>query len=304
MPISTLVPSHLVVGARTGFLTALQSATALPYQRIAQTITMGAKSLELADLGGAPMPTKNRGRAQVQEFVEKKLTIKPVDWDITVSLSHDAMMDDQTGELERKVRAAGENFNKHLNNIAFGVLDDGDTAAATSIYGMGYDGLPLFDDAHIDKGGQYQTGQDNKYAVALSLDQMMVLKTAANKTLDDQGEPCGYNYDLLVVPPDLEYLAFNICNNPQALDTASREANAFAGRMSYIVSPKLNTTAYMLVASNESTKPVIIAMREQPNLQSAWFDPNGPDGGLYYFKFFARYNAFPGDWRTAYMGNT
>ena len=56
------------------------------------------------------------------------------------------------------------------------------------------------------------------------------------------------------------------------------------------------------VIIDQPEKPLIMALREQPNLQSSWFVPNGPDGGLYYFKFFARYNVFYGDWRLAVRG--
>jgi hypothetical protein len=48
----------------------------------------------------------------------------------------------------------------------------------------------------------------------------------------------------------------------------------------------------------------LVVIREAPNLQSAWFDPEAADGGRYYFKFYARYNHYYGDWRTAMMGNT
>jgi hypothetical protein len=45
-------------------------------------------------------------------------------------------------------------------------------------------------------------------------------------------------------------------------------------------------------------------MKEQPYLQEQWFDPDQKDGGHHYFKFYARYEVFYGDWRLAYQGNT
>ena len=113
-----------------------------------------------------------------------------------------------------------------------------------------------------------------------------------------------YNYDLLVTAPALERVGANIIGNPQAYDTANREINPYAGKTNMIVHPNLDSTAWILVASSAPVKPIVIAMREQPNLQSAWFDPETADGGTYYFKYFARYNWFYGDWRTAIMGNT
>ena len=298
--ISGNVPSHLLVAARTGFLTTATPAVPL-YAPIATTLNMDAKSIDLVDLGASPMPTENRGKPQVQDYIEKKMTVTPKDWDITTFISYNAVKDDQTSELDRKVRSAGENFQLHISNQAFKALNDGE---AVTNFGACYDALPFFDNSHVDPGASYSSIQDNKYAVVLSLDNFETVRVAARKFRQDQGEFVDYNYDLLVVAPELERIAANICNNPQAYDTANRENNPYNGSVKYIVSPKLDSTAWILTASSMSIKPLIVAMREQPNLQSAWFDPEAADGGRYYFKFYARYNHFYGDWRTAIMGNS
>jgi len=297
--ISGNVPQHLVVAARTGFLTT--AVPAVPaYAPIATTLDMTAKSIDLVDLGGAPMPLRNRGRMQVQDFIEKKLTVTPLDWDITVYISHNAVQDDQTGELDRKVRAAGDNFQRHIAQQAFQALNDGD---ATTNFGAAYDGGAFFANAHVDKGAAYVTGQDNLNNDTLSLANFTTGYVAAQKTRDDQGNFTQFNYDLLVVPPDLAATAYQISRVPGGSETTTN-ANPYAGIIKYSVAPQLDTTAWILVASNENTKPIIIAMREKPNLQSAWFDPESPDGGRFYFKFYARYNHFYGDWRLALMGHT
>lgn len=297
--ISGNVPQHLVVAARTGFLTTAKPAVPA-YAPIAQEIPMDAKSIDLVDLGGAPMPSRNRGRPQLQDFIEKKMKVEPLDWDITVFISHNAVQDDQTGELDRKVRSAGDNFQRHIAQQAFQALNDGD---ATTNFGAGYDGKAFFANDHVDKGAAYTTNQDNLDASSLSLANFTPIYVKAQKTRDDQGTFTQFNYDLLVVPPDLQVVAAQITRVPGGSDDTTK-ANPYAGVLRYIVAPQLDSTAWVLVASNENIKPIIIAMREQPNLQSAWFDPTAPDGGRYYFKFYARYNHFYGDWRTAYMGNS
>jgi phage major head subunit gpT-like protein len=297
MTISGNVPQHLVVGARTGFLAALKT-TPQPWQRVAGTFNMGAKSIDLVDLGTAPMPVE--GNMVIQSFIEKSLTVKPRDWNITVGLSYNATKDDQTGNLDTKVRSAGENFQRAMNAIVFKALDAGDAAT----YGLCYDGNEFFDGAHIDKGADYQTGQDNVDALALSLDNFTTELVKARAFVDDRGDFTDFPYDLIVTSPTLEYTAAQITGNVQAYDTASREANPYAGKFSYIISPYMSSTAWVLLASGVTQKPLYLAMREQPNLQDAWFDPAGADGGMYYFKFYARYNVFYGDWRLAIMGNS
>lgn len=226
--------------------------------------------------------------------------MKPKDFEITVGISHNAVKDDQTGTLEQKCRAAGSNFQLHISNQAFKALNDGDGTN----FGLCYDGLNMFSNSHVDKGAQYSTVQDNLFGSALSLDTFETVRVAAANFKQDQGEFTNYNYDLLVVSPALERLAAQITNNPFAYDTANRENNPYAGATRYIVSPKLDSTAWFLTASSAPVKPILVVMREQPNLQSAWFDPETVDGGTYYFKFFARYNHYYGDWRLAVMGNS
>lgn len=300
MTTSGEVPYHLLVGARTGFLATAQPNVPITTP-IAETIQMGSKSIDLVDLGGAPMPTRNRGRAQVKQFIEKKLTITPLDWDITVDISYNAVQDDQTGELDRKVRAAGLNFRLDMAQKAFQALNDGD---ATTNFGACYDGGAFYANAHIDNGAAYQTGQDNLDSLALSLTNFETVRVKAMNARDDQGNFTDFNYDLLVVSPADERAAAQICENREDSTTANRAINPYAGKLKYVVSTQFDSGAWVLVASSAPVKPILIAVRETPSLQAAWFDPNAADGGKYYFKFYGRYNHYYGDWRLAWMGKS
>lgn len=296
MAISGNVPQHLVVGARSNFLAAMKGDN-LPYMRIAETITMGAKSIDLVDLGGAPMPVEDRGGGPAQDFVERALTVKARSWNITVGISHNAVQDDQTNTLLRKVQGAAENFNRHMNKIVFQALNAGDGTT----YGKAYDGLSFFNDAHLNGG---QATYDNNFALALSLDNFQTNYNLAKLFTDESGEYTDFNYDLIVVPPALERTAAQITGNGEDYATANRAVNPYSGRLSYIVSPYMDSTAWAVIASNASAKPLALVMREQPNLQDSWFDPQGADGGTYNFKFYARYNVVYGDPRLAFLGNS
>ncbi len=297
--ISGNVPKHLVVGARTGFLNGLRRRE-YEWQRVAETLNMTAATEQLVDIGAAPMPKESKGGMTIQAFIERQITISPTDWDITVWISHNAVKDDLTGDLDRRVRASGENFQKHLNARVFTALNAGDGTT----FGSAYDTQDFFDSDHVDKGAQYTTAQDNEGALALSLNNYETSLVAAQKFRDDQGQFTSFNYDLIVVSPELQREAANIAENPQDYATANRAVNPFASGLDFIVAPEMDATAYILIASNESHKPMIVGMKEQPNLQHAWFDPDQPEGGYFFFKFFARYNVAYGDWRLAFQGNT
>lgn len=295
--ISGNIPAHLVVTARTGFLT-----TAVPnvptYADLATTIDMDSKSTELVDIGGAPMPLEHIGKPEMQDFIEKRLSITTKEWVIKVGISYRAVRDDQTGELKRKAESAGDNFQRHIAQQVYATLNNGDNV-------IGYDGSAFFANAHIDKGSVYQTPQDNLFDVTLdSLDNFETVLTAGRRFRDDQGNFADYAYDLLIVAPELERDAAAITGKGFFVPTTLATVNPYGGNFDYRTSNQFDSTSWVLVASKAPVKPVIVAMRERPGLRAATFDADGPDGGMYYFWFGASYSHFLGDWRTAIMGKT
>jgi phage major head subunit gpT-like protein len=299
MPISSSVPYHLVAGARAGFLQAFEAGTPM-WQRIAQRVPLGIKSTDLVDLGAAPMPKNSKSGFTMQDFVEKKITVTPDDWDITVHISKNAVKDDQTGTLDQRVRSAGERFNQHFDMLSFAALNAGDATT----YGLCYDGLYMVSASHVDPGATYQTVQTNLFSLDLTLTNFNTVWTAAMNFKDDQGRPARYNYDLLVVPPAMALKAAQITANTEDATTGNRAINPFQGQIQYIVSQDLDATSWYLVASGHSVKPLLLVMREEPHLEDAWVDPNQPDGGHLNFKFSARYNIFYGDWRLLCQGRS
>jgi phage major head subunit gpT-like protein len=297
MPISGNVPQHLVVGARTGFLTGLK-ALDLPYKRIAGVVDSTARTLDLTDMGAIPMPTE--GTPVVQDMAERALSVKARDWSTVVKVSYNVLRYDQTGQIDSKARGAGERFQTHINGLVFKALDAGDGTT----YGACYDGLSFFNDSHVDKAASYTTAQDNNFALALSGPNFNTNYNLATQFRDDKGEFVEHTYDLLVVSPALRYEAAQITGNAEDYTTANRALNPYSGMLQYIVSPNMNSTAWAILATSETQKPLYVGMWEQPALQDAWFDPLASDGGMYYFKFFASYNIFYGDWRLAALGNT
>lgn len=294
--ISNNVPAHLLVTARTGFLT-----TATPdvpaYADVAAVLPMDATSQDLVDIGGSPMPTSWKGRPETQDFIEKKLTVQTAEWTIKVGISYRAVRDDKTNELRRKCESAGDNFQLDISQKVYKTLNDGETI-------LGYDGLPFFDNAHIDKGAVYTVGQDNLFSVDLDVDGVEDVLVPARRFRDDQGNFVNYGHDLLIVAPELERAAAVVTGKGLFMPTDTANANPYAGTLNYRVSEQLDSTAWMLVATKRKVKPVIIAMREKPGLRAANFDPDGPDGGMYYFWFGGSYDHYLGDWRTAVMGKS
>lgn len=302
--ISGNVPNHLISIARTGFLTAPRKPVPA-YAPIARLFQMTEKNMKLVDLGAAPMPQRSHGRPNFDDFIEKVLAIEPFDFNIPVKISRNAVNDDQTGMLLERARTAGANYDRFYAQQAYKTLNDGDDAAVVN--SIGYDGLPLFSNTHADKGAQYSSAQDNLVtgSASLALTAFNTAYAAAMLFRDDKGETVDYTYDLLVASPADRVVAHQICNVPGGSETTTN-ANPNAGKVNYVLSSKFDSGAWVIVASNEVIKPIIIVEREAPHLapEMIWFNPEADDGGEYCFNFTARCNFYVGDWRLAVMGKT
>ncbi len=318
------IAAHLEHGVRTGFLVGMKAYSPLRSAFCSSEPSDGAFEI-YADMGAPPWPNQNAGKqglggtdartdlpevnrmssggaVRVIGAESQGVIVWNIDWEIVTAVTHNSINDDRTGELDRWIKSSGVNFEKHKDFLAFDYLNNG---AATTNYGAGYDGLSFFNDSHIDPGAEYQTAQDNSFAVALSLDNFETVKIAASKFLDSRGQPIGLNHNVLIVPSDLERTAAQIANNREAFDTANREINPYAGSVTFIVAPGgwLDTTAWFLVDSSQAEKPLFLQTREDPSL-SVWDDESQGDGGHRYYKWAARYAIAAGDWRLAAMGNT
>ena len=298
MAIRGTLPKHLEVAARTGVLIA-PARPAVGWRQVAMDVDLTARRTTLVDLGGVPLPTENP--QVVQDILERGLDIEPKDYYVSVSISQNAIDDDQTGTLLNRFRNIQAGFDKHIEKLAFQTLNGGDGTT----YGLAYDGQEFFDNDHVDKGADYQTAQDNEFALALSLDNFETVYTAAQLFRDDKSNFTNYIYDLLVCHPSSLRIATNIVGNPAAYDTGNREDNPYSGRMkSVLTSPELDTTAWYLLATSESAKPLFVGMRKRPELTGIEFDAQAEDGGKHIFTYHARYVAGYGDWRLAVQGNS
>lgn len=301
--ISGNVPNHLVAMAKTGFLTAPRKPVQA-WERIAKMVTINLATQTLVDIGGAPMPKREHGQKETFDFIEKSLSVTTHNVPLKIGVSGNAIEDDQTGgSILALARSAGSNYDRYIAQQAYQALNDGDSATA-GILTAGYDGLPLFSNSHVDKGGFYTTAQDNLDSLALSMTNFETVLVKARKFRDDQGEFTEYTYDTLVVSPQDERVAKNITANVQDYSTTDRAFNPYAGKFETVVSPKLDDGAWFVTASQEETKPIIIVMKKRPELTSAYFDPNALEGGMYYFVYDGRFEFYPGDWRAAAMGHS
>lgn len=297
MAIGGNLPKHLEVAARTGVLAA-KAVDNMPYRRVATEVDLTARSTTFVDLGGMPIPTEDP--KAVDTMVERGKNVEPQDWYLTVSISQNAIDDDQTGTLESKFRAVLPAFQRHINNHTFEVLNAGDAAT----YGTGITtSTTFFGNSHLYPGAKNTTAQDNVSALTLSLDNYNTAWVAMRQFKDDQGNYYDLMPNLLICHPSNNLVAANITGNSASYDTANREMNPYMGSQ-YITVPQFDTTAWVLVDESRSTKPLYVAVRKRPTLNDQWFDAQQTDGGRWYWQYHGRYVVGYGDPMLAYMGNS
>ena len=319
----TDVLAHLERGMRAGFLAGMKTYSPLRSAFTVEPKSDGAFEI-YGDLGALPWPRQNGGQPgsggadartghpQVSGLHEggpitvlggneRGLVVFNQDWDIPVGIRHNAINDNRVGGLDDWARAAGTRFEQHKDYLAFDALNRGE---ATTSYGACYDGLSYFNDAHIDRGAEYQTAQDNKFALSLSLDNFETVRVAAGKFRDDRGQPSGFSHTLLIHALDLERTAAQITSNVEDYATANRARNPYANRITGLSAPGnwLDSTAWFVVDPSQPQKPIILQVREAAQL--VFWDDHSQGSGIRYYKWLARYVAAYGDWRLSAQGNS
>lgn len=319
----TDILAHLERGVRVGFTVGMKAYSPMRSAFVQEKASDGAFETYI-DMGAAPWPVagsglpgspgddprtgavvtggiSESGPIQVMGTEERAHIIYNRDWYVAIGIYHSAINDNRAGSLETWARNAAVRFQQHMDFLAFDALNKGET---TTDYGKVYDGLSLFNDSHVDRGAEYTTAQDNKYALPLTLDNFETAKIAASKYRDSRGQSVGLNHRLLIVPPELERTAAQITRNDAVYNTANREMNPYAGTTRYVVAPGgwLDSTAWYLVDDSMPEKPVVFQMRQQPMLET--WDDHTQGSGIRYFKWLARYTVAYGDWRLIVQGNT
>lgn len=297
--VRTDIAKSLLYGSKAQFLGGRQ---AWPSQRqfVASPAASTGEKETYVGLGASPFPVEAVDQVQVRGLNERYIEITNKGWEVTLGVTHNAINDDRVGHVLPWMRTAGERFEQHMDERVFAALDAGDG----STYGLCYDGQNFFSASHADPSAEYTTAQGNTGALALNLDNFNTTWVLAKAFRDARGKFVNLPYNLLIVGPALRTMAAQICDNAEAYDTANREVNPYSGEFSYIVNPNMSSTAWVISSTAITDRPLIFQLRQVPEL-TVWDDDSVAfEGGVRYYKWYARYEVGYGDWRLAFLGNT
>jgi hypothetical protein len=148
--------------------------------------------------------------------------------------------DEQYGVLEKMSRDLARAGRYKVEQDAASLFNNGFTTA-------GYDGKPLFADNHPLLGGG--TGS-NIVSGALSDTSLKAASTLMRKQVDEAGKLIQLQPDTLIVPPELEWLAYELVRSDQKPGTDLNDINTMRGRYKIVVWDFLtSSTAWFLADS-------------------------------------------------------
>lgn len=168
----------------------------------------------------------------------------------------------------------------------------------TSFVGTdGPDSLSLFNASHPYSPDDATT-QSNRGTSALSATSIEATRRIGfTSIMNDRGELLDVNYDLLLVPPNLEETAWEVINSRGKVETADNNANFHYGKYQLAMWPRLTDTNNWFFLDSTLLKLFYLWMdrvkgtlnydRDFDTLQAKW-------------SFYERYQCGWGDWRPGY----
>ena len=239
-----------------------------------------------------PEPLLEGGEYKAGTLQEAQHTWKLATYARKVTVTRQAIINDDLGALERVPEMLGRGFRRLESNIIWGLITGN---AVTSV-----DGVALFNAAHSNMGGS--TG------LAISVDGFNTARKAMRKQTDIAGNTINLQPQFLMVPTDLEATALQFLF-PTGFAPASRTGDngpaitAQVSGMQLIVEPRLDgaSTVWYLAASPGSVEGNVNGYRageEGPTVTTT--EKRDPDGVelLARFDFGAAVKDFRGFYRS------
>ena len=239
-----------------------------------------------------PEPLLEGGEYKAGTLVEAQHTWKLATYARKVTVTRQAIINDDLSALERVPEMLGRGFRRLESNIIWGLITGN---AVTSV-----DNVALFNAAHNNMGGS--TG------LAISVDGFNTARKAMRKQTDLAGNTINLQPQYLMVPTDLEATALQFLF-PTGFAPASRTGdngpaiNAQVSGMQLIVEPRLDgaPTVWYLAADPGSVEGITfgyLAGEEGPTVTTT--EKRDPDGVelLARFDFGAAVKDFRGFYRS------
>lgn len=299
MPINRSdIPRLLLPGLRTIFFEEYNRVVNEDWKKISMEVPSTKDKESYAWLGATPSMREWVSERMPKALAEHGFEIENKKWESTITVSADAIDDDQYGQIALRVRQLAESARDFYRVKAFDTLVAG---ASTKCY----DGQYFFDNDHSEgtSGTQVNLGSSTLSSTSLS-----AARAAMSRFKDDTGNPLGINGDTLLVPPELEATALELVG----AETIERYVangtdkqpvlNIHRGKYTVISTERItDADSWYLLCGSRITKPIIFQNRKPTEFGAL---EGSSDTGFtrdeYQYGVKNRFNMGLGDWRLAY----
>lgn len=267
------------------------------FQDIATVMPVSSKEVDFKWLGDNPAMQKWVGPRAISKLRAESHAITTDNWANGIEVSRDDIADDKLGLIAPRISSLAEEGMWKMEALVFEYLNNG--FAATS--GTCYDGQYLIDSDHTASGSG-GTNQTNLQAGALTATTYGQAWDKMGSLVDTRGEKITMIPDTLLVGIANRQAARLIV---QQAVKASGETNIEAGSTRLLVNPRVTSTNWWLMSTQQSVRALILLIRQAPQFAAV----NTMDD---YFAFMnatflfgadARFGAGYGLWQTI-VGST
>lgn len=222
-------------------------------------------------LGQMPSLREWVGDRQVRSIAAKDHQLSNKDFEATVAVKRNDVLDDQIGVWSPLMSGLGEAAKKWPDVQLASFLEAGESTAH-------YDGVNFFSATHpIDlfdsSKGTYSNYYTGGSAKPLSAANYQAVRAAMAQTKGEGGRILNVLPDLIIVPPALERTALTLVNadmipGDAATGASSNTApvsNILKGSAQVLVVPELTSdTTWYLACTKKPVKPLLFQLREAP----------------------------------------
>lgn len=271
-------PKHIVQAARTTFNKEYQLAPIDDtWKSLCTEVVSTGNKETYSMLSSTPMMRKWRDERMPQELKEFGFEILNDRYEASVSITEEAIEDDQTGQIMLAIREMANEARRYPGQLAIETLIAGTAAKC-------YDGQYFFDTDHSE--GSSGT-QSNDLTNELTSDTLGAVRTAMLRFKDDKGRPMKIKGDTLIVPPELEKTALELVGAPEIARYVASGTdgmptiNIHRGLYTVIADPGItDADSWYFACCNRPTKPLIYQTRRAPrfatiggtsNVSDDWF---------------------------------
>lgn len=290
-----IVNQKNLTGLYMGFQTLFQKGmehVESQYDKIAMIVPSSNRDETYAWLGQMPTLREWIGSREIQNLCANTYSIKNKNYELTISVPRNDIMDDNIGIYSPLFQNMGESARLHPDLLIFELLAQGFTQKC-------YDGVEFFSNKHPLNfhGKQTQSNLGNKALSATSYNEAM---ESMMKLKGEHGKSLKIVPDLLVVAPQNAAKAREILFSDLILGST----NLNKGTCDLLVVPELADYGeqWYLLSTKRSIRPLIFQEREKPRFISK---TNDTDDNVFFqdeylYGVNARYNTGYGLWQLAY----